>query len=121
MKKYDKNNESTFIKYVDTNNLYGWSMCKKLPVDDFKWVDDLSIFTEELIKKCDENSDTGCNLEVDVEYPRNLHKLHSDFPFLPGRMKINNCTKLVCNIHNKENYLVRILALKQALNHGLKF
>ena len=57
---------------------------------------------------------------MDVEYPRNLHKLHSDSPFLPERMKINNRTKLVCNLNDKENYPVHILALKQALNHGLK-
>ena len=65
--------------------------------------------------------DIGYNLEVYVEYPRNLHKLHSDLPFLPERMKINNCTKLACNLDDKENYPIHILALKQVLNHGLKF
>ena len=95
-------------------------MCKKLPVSDFKWVNDLSIFTEDFIKNYDESRDKGYILEVDVEYPRNVHKLHSDLPFLPERMKINKCTKLVCTTYNKENYVVHILALKQALNHGLK-
>ena len=95
-------------------------MCKKLPVGDFKWVDDLSIFTEDFIKNCDEDSYRGYLLEVDVEYPKDLHKLHSDLPFLPERMKINNCTKLVCNVQDKENYPIHILALKQVLNHGLK-
>ena len=95
-------------------------MCKKLPLRDFKWVDDLSIFTEEFIKNYNENSDIGYYIEADVEYLKNLHKLHSDLPFLPERMKINKCTKLVCNLNNKENYSVHILALKQALNHGLK-
>ena len=61
-------------------------MSQKLPVGNFKWVDDLSIFTEEFIKNYDEISDTGYNLEVDVECPRNLHKLHSDLPFLPEKM-----------------------------------
>ena len=120
MKNYDKNKESSFLIYDDANNLYGWAMCKKLPVGDFKWVDDLSIFTEDFIKNYDEDSDRGYNLEVHVEYPKNLHKLHSDLPFLPERMKINKCTKLVCSIENKENYVVHIRALKQALNHGLK-
>ena len=96
-------------------------MSQKLPVDGFKWVDNLSIFTEDFIKNYDEDSDIGYNLEGDVEYPRNLHMLHSDLPFLHERMKINNCTKLVCNLNDKENYLVHMLALKQALNHGLKF
>ena len=95
-------------------------MCKKLPVSNFKWIDDFSIFTEDFIKNYDEDSDIGYNLEVDVEYPKSFHKLHSDLPFLPDRMKINNCTKLVCNVQDKENYPVHILVLKQALNHGLK-
>ena len=95
-------------------------MSKKLPVHGFKWVDDLSIFTEDFIKNYDEESDIGYLFVVDVEYPKNLHKLHSDLPFLPERMKINKCTKLVCNVQDKENYPVHVLALKQALNHGLK-
>ena len=95
-------------------------MYKKLPVGDFEWVDDLSIFTEDFIKNYDEESDIGYLFVVDVEYPKNLHKLHSDLPFLPKRMKINKCDKLVCNVQDKENYPVHILALKQALNHGLK-
>ena len=93
-------------------------MCKKLPVDGFKWVDDLSIFTEDFIKKYDEEDDTGYLFVVDVEYPKNLHKPHSDLPFLPERMKINKSTKLVCNVQVKENYPVHALALKQALNQG---
>ena len=120
MKNHDKNKESAFLKYLDANNLYGYPMCKKLPVGDFKWVDDLSIFTEDFIKNYDENSEKGYIFEVYVEYPKDLHKLHSDLPFLPERMKINKCTKLVCTTHNKENYVVHIRALKQALNHGLK-
>ena len=51
-------------------------MCKKLPVSNFKWIDDLSIFTEDFIKNYDEDSDIGYNLEVDVEYPKSFHKLH---------------------------------------------
>ena len=120
MKNYDENKESSFLIYDDANNLYGFAMCKKLPVSDFKWVDDLSIFTEDFIKNYDEEDDTGYLFVVDVEYPKNLHKLHSDLPFLPERMKINKCTKLVCTTQNKENYVVHIRALKQALNHGLK-
>ena len=50
MKNYDKNKESLFLKYLDANTLYGFPMRKTLPVNDFKWVDDLSIFTEEFIK-----------------------------------------------------------------------
>ena len=57
---------------------------------------------------------------VDIEYPKTLHMLHSDLPFLPDRMKVNEVKKLVCNVTDKENYSIHIVALKQALNHGLK-
>ena len=119
MKNFDENILSTYLEYLDANNLYGWTMCKKLPVSNFTWVEDLSIFTESFIKNYDENSDTGYILEVDVEYPENLHKLHRDLPFLPERIKINKCSKLVCTLYDKENYVIHIEALKQALNHGL--
>ena len=120
MKNYDKNKEPSFLIYDGANNLYGFAICKKLPVGDFKWVDDLSIFTEDSIESYGEESDIGYLFVVDVEYPKNLHTLHSDLPFLPERMKINNCAKLVCNVQDKENYPVQILSLKQALYHGLK-
>ena len=89
----------------------------------------MSKFTKEFIKNYDEDSDKGYILEVDVGYgeaeskgryyPENLHDLHSDLPFLPERMKINKCAKLVCNLYDKKSYVVHIRALKQALNHGL--
>ena len=60
-------------------------------------------------------------MEVDVKYPKRLHELHSDLPFLSERMEVNKCKKLVCNLFNKKKYVVHINALKQALNHGLKF
>ena len=106
--------------YVDANNLYGWAMSKKLPVGGFKWVDDLSTFTGDFIKNYDEEGDVGYLLVVDFEYPKTLRILHSDFPFLPEKMNINKCPKLVCNVTDKENYSIHIVALKQALNHGLK-
>ena len=81
--------------------------------------DDLSKFDEKFIKNYDENSDKEYILEVDVEYLKNPHKLHSDLPFLPGRMKINKCGKLVCTIEDKKSYVVYIRPLKKALNHGL--
>ena len=114
--------ESSYLEYLEANNLYGWAMSKKLPVRTFKWIekDGISKFHEKCIKKYDENSDKCYILEVDVEYPINIRMLHSDLPFLPDRMKINKSGKLYCTIRNKENYVVHISALKQALNHGLK-
>ena len=120
MKNYDKNKESSFLIYLDANNLYGWAMSKKLPVDGFKWVDDLSMFTEDFIKNYDEEGDVGYLLVVDIEYPKTFRMLHSDLPFLPNRMKDNKVNKVVCNVTDKENYSIHIVVLKQALNHGLK-
>ena len=120
MKNCNKNKESSYIQYLDANNLYGWAMSQKLPVNGFKWVNDVSEVDENLIKNYDEDNDKGYILEVDVKYPRKLHDLHSDLLFLPERMKTDKCKKLVCNLHNKKKYVVHIRSLKQALNHGLK-
>ena len=98
MKNYDKNKESSFLMYVDANNLYGWAMSKKLPVDEFKWVYDLSMFTEDFTKNYDEEGDVGYLLVIDIECPKKLCMLHSDLPFLFEKIKINKCTKLICNV-----------------------
>ena len=121
MKNYDKNIESPYLVYLDANNLYGWAMSQKLPVGNFKWIekDDLLKFDEKFIKNYDENSDKGYIFHVDVEYLKNLHKLHSDLPFLPERMKINKCSKLTCTVQNKKDHVIHIRTLKQALNNEL--
>ena len=94
-------------------------MSKKIPVNGFKWIDNNEI-NEEFIKNYNENDKKGYILEVDVKYPKRLHKLHSDLPFLSERMEINKCKKLVCNLSNKKKYVTHINSLKQALNNGLK-
>ena len=66
----------------------------------------LSKFNEDFIKNYDEDSDKGYIIEVDVEYPKSLHDLHSDLPFLPERMKISKCSKLVCNLFDKNNLFI---------------
>ena len=119
MKNYDKTTTSSYLMYLDANNLYGWAMSQKLLVNGFEWVEDLSQFKEDFIKNYDENSDKGYFLEVDVEYPKNLFSVRSNLPFLPERKKIGKCNKLVCDFNDKKNYVVHIKALKQALNHGL--
>ena len=103
MKNCDKNEESSYIQYLDANNLYGWAMSQKLPVNGFKRIEDTSKINEEFIKNYDENNDKGYILEVDVKYPKKLHDLHSDLPFLPKRMKVDKCKKLVFNLRNKKN------------------
>ena len=106
--------------YLNANNLYGWEMPQKRPVDGFKWVEKLSKFNERFIKSYNENSDIGYFLEVYVEYPKRLFNLHKDLPFLPKREKIDKCKKLIYSIEDKERYVVHIRAYKQALTHGLK-
>ena len=120
MNNYDESKESSYIQYLHANNLYGWAMSQKLPVNNFKWVEDTSIINEEFIKKYNENSSKGYIFELDVKYPKKLQDLHNDLPFLPKRIKLDKCKKLVGDLHNKKKYVVHIKSLKQALNHGLK-
>ena len=82
MNNYDKSIESSYLMYLDANNLYGWAMSQKLPINDFRWVEDLSKFNESIIKNYDENTDRGYFLEEDVEYPKILFNSHKDLPFL---------------------------------------
>ena len=82
-------------------------MSQKLPVNSFKWIEDTSRISEEFIKNYNENNNKGYTLEVDVKYPKKLHDLHSDFPFLPKGMKIDKCKKLVCNLPNEKKKILR--------------
>ena len=75
MKDYDKTKESSCLQYWDVNNLYGWAMSRKLPVNNFVWIEDTSQFNEDLIKNYSEESDEGYFLEVDLQYLEKLHKL----------------------------------------------
>ena len=105
--------------HVDANNLYGYGMSQKLPINNFKFETDLSIFTENFIKNYNEQSNTNYLLVVDVIYPTNLYKEHRDLPFLPYRGNVNKVNKLLWGLSDKNNYSIYICALKQALNHGL--
>ena len=116
MKAYNNNEESSYIQYLDANNLYGWAMSKKLPTNGFKWIDNNEI-NEDFIKNYSENDTKGYIFEVDVEYPKRLHELHSDLPFLSERMEVSKCKKLVYNLFKKKKYVAHINTLKQALNH----
>ena len=77
-------------------------MSKKLRVNGFKWTDNDKT-NEEFIKSYNENNKIGYIFEVDVKYLKRLHELHIDLPFLPERMEINKCNKLVCNLYDKKN------------------
>ena len=111
MKNYNNNEEPSYIQYLDANNLYGWAMSKKLPVNGFRWLgsNETNEINEEFIKNYNENDNKGYILEVGVKYPKRLHELHSDLPFLTERMEINKCKKLVCNLSNKKKYVIHII------------
>ena len=89
MKDYDKNKESSYLKYWDLNNLYGWEMLQNLPVNNFEWKEDTSPFNEGFIKNHNEESDEDF-LKDDVQYFEKLHEFHNDLPFLVGRIKTSN-------------------------------
>ena len=92
----------------------------------FEWVDDISEIDENVLKNYDEDSNVGNFIKSDIKYPRELHNKHSDLPFLPERMNVNKCKKLVCNLYDNDyvdyvkDYVDHIRSLKQALNNGLK-
>ena len=120
MKDYNKKKKSSYIQYLEANNLYGKAMTEKLSVRGFRWMEDISKIDEDFVKDYNKNDNKGYILDVDIDYPSKLQNLHSDLPFLPERMVINNTKKLVCNLNDKKNYIVHINVLKQALDHGLK-
>ncbi|XP_050059716.1 uncharacterized protein LOC126551002 [Aphis gossypii] len=115
---YNSNEPITWITYLDCVNLYGKSMLTELPFKDFEWVDDFNID----VTKIADDSEVGYILQVDVDYPKNLHKTHNDFPFLT----LNECSpnsnvkKLLTTLLPKKNYIVHYKNLKQAISHGLK-
>ena len=76
-------------------------MSQKFPVNNFEWIRDSSQFNEGLIKNYNEERDVGYFLDVDVQYPENLHNLHNDLPFLPERMRIKKVEDHVANLHDK--------------------
>ena len=107
--------ESSYLQYLDANNLHGWAMSQSLPTGGFRWV---SIEPNE-VRELAALTDKGYLLEFNVSYPRGLDNSHNDLPFMCGWMKINGVEKLVSNMHNKRNYVIHIRALDQALSHGL--
>ena len=92
-------------------------MSLKVPVNNFEQIEDTFQFNEDFIKNYNEERDEGYFLEVDVQYPKKLHELDIDLPFLPVRKKNEKVKNLVTNLHCKTEYVIHIRNVKQALNH----
>ena len=94
-------------------------MVQKLPTHGFLWKEAENL-TSEKIDKLVKKDERGYLLEVNVEYPKELHKNHNELPFLAERMKIGKVEKLVPNLKDKKGHVVHIKTPNQPLKHGLK-
>ena len=121
MKDYDKTKLSKFLMYLDANNLYGWAMTQKLPVHSFKWMSNKemeNIFNNQIVQVWEK---TPCILEVDLEYPEELHDLHNDYPLCPERVECDHgVKKLIPNLRHKNKYIIHYKNLMQCLRLGMK-
>ena len=99
--------------------MYGWALSQKLPVNDFKLVEEASEFKDDFVESWNDEGDEKYFLEVDFQYPENLHNIHNDAPFFPERMKIEKAEKFVANWHDETEYVIHLRNLEQALHHGL--
>ncbi|XP_065663390.1 uncharacterized protein LOC136085805 [Hydra vulgaris] len=111
METYDESKESTYIRYLDANNLYEWAMSKPHPTHNFKWMNDEELKNWKSI---------SCILEVDLEYPENLHDAHNGYPLSSERLKIDKVEKLVPNLNHKKNYIIHYENLKLYERLGMK-
>ena len=121
MKDYNKKEASKYLMYVDANNLYGWAMSQKLPVHSFNWLTDKEIKNLFKVQVVQFWERTPCILEVDLEYPEELHDLHNDYPLCPERVECDHgVKKLIPNLRHKNNYVVHYKTLMQYLNLGME-
>ena len=139
MKGYDEKAPSKYLMYLDANNLYGWAMSQHLPTGNFKWMSKKKIDKLDLAKYKDD-SKRGLILEVDLEYPKEQHNLHNEYPLAPEKIRVtedmlsNYCkkiaakynistglvSKLIPNLRNKEKYVLHYRNLELYINLGLK-
>ena len=120
-KGFNKNKPSKYLMYLDANNLYGCAMSEKLPTHGFKWLSGVEmkkLFNNQVLQVWEK---IPCILEVDLEYPENLHDLHNDYPFCPEKVKCKNgVEKLIPNLRDKTKYIIHYKNLIQCLRAGMK-
>lgn len=117
MENYDPNVPASYLIYLDANNMYGYAMSQYMPYGDFKWIEhNVDVLT------VPDDADTGYILEVDLEYPKELHDAHSDLPLAPERGAPPNTNefKLLTTLNNKDKYVVHYRTLKLYLSLGIK-
>ena len=119
MENYNPDEESKFITYLDANNLYGWGMSQKLPYKNFRWVNEKKLVGLDPTL-LDAEGDIGYILQVDLEYPKELHNAHNDYPLAPENITINKIDKLTPNLNNKTKYILHLKNLQLYLSLGLK-
>ena len=125
MKNYNPEKKSSFIQYLDANNLYGWAMSQNLPTHGFKQITNITVekVMEILEKTNNSMANTGKKgyiFEVDLEYPPKLWDLHNDYPLAPETMKVDGVEKLICHFKPRKNYVIHYRALRQCLELGMK-
>ena len=118
-KGFNKNKPSKYLMYLDANNLYGCAMSEKLPTHGFKWLTGGEM--EKIYENRHNLNKMPCILEVDLEYPENLHDRHNDYPLCPEKVKCKNgVEKLIPNLRNKTKHVLHYKNLIQCLDMGLK-
>ena len=125
MKDYNPDEESSYIQYLDANNLYGWAMSQNLPTHGFKW---MKTITKEKVEDILEKANhcmlnmgrKGYVFEVDLEYPPHLWDSHNDYPLAPEKMIVNGVEKLICHFKPRKNYVVHYRNLRQYLEMGMR-
>ena len=115
---YDESKDLSYISYLDANNLYGWAMSQSLPTGNFRWLSTTEVNRFDIFR-IENDYKKGYVMEVDLEYPEELHDLHNDLPLAPESLEVNKVPKLIPNLRDKKKYVVHYRNLKQYLQLGL--